>query len=107
MKKFTALFSLFLFTLVSPLMADGLRRPFEYHGSATRITPEGRINSKSTESHSLRKILAPVTHVVNRCEAPSGRASITDGYQPKERAASTGAARCVSLLCPWTWFRRS
>lgn len=105
MKKLIVLASLSFLALASPLLADGLKRPIEYHGSATRITPEGSINPKETESHSLSKLLRPVAWTVNRLEAPSGRPSVTSSTHAG-RSASAGLGRCLSWLCPATWFNR-
>lgn len=117
MKKHALIGSLLLLAFLSPSMADNDRKftPFEYHGSVTRITPEGKIVKRVsragyTRRHQLpratpdEKILdrakkrndpawpvAPLISAYNKAESPSAGAS----------SRQTGLSRWLSGFCPW------
>lgn len=100
MKKLTFISSLLLLAFIAPVMADGPSNPVEYHGSATRITPDGKINAREGKRHSALWPLAPALYIYKGLEAPSAKGSSDDS------GSSNTFGKCLANLCPITWLKK-
>jgi len=99
MKKLTFISSLLFVAFLSPVMADKKNSPFEWHGSATRIAPDGSLTAKEGVSNHPSWIVKPLKPAYSRAVSPSAGGSAADD--------SNTFAKCVGkYLCPLNWFKK-
>lgn len=99
MKKLTFISSVLVLAFLSPVMADRKHSPFEWHGTATRIAPDGKLEDKERVANHPSWIVKPLEPVYSRMESPSAGDSGAD----EENTFANCVAEC---LCPWNWFKK-
>ena len=99
MKKLTFISSLLVFAFLSPVMADRKHSPFEWHGTATRIAPDGKLEDKERVANHPSWIVKPLEPVYSRMESPSAGGEAAG----EENTFANCLAKC---LCPWNWFNK-
>lgn len=101
MKKLTFISSLLFVALLIPSMADdGRYRPFDWHGSATRIAADGSLKAKPSQSNHPSWLVKPLKPIYSRAVSPSKGSS-------GSASGGKSMAQCLgSKLCPFNWFKK-
>ena len=98
MKKLTFISSLLFVAFLAPAMAERKHTPFAWHGTATRIAPDGTLKDVEKERNHPLWLVKPLAPVYERMESPNANAAPTE---------KTCFAKCVgSALCPMNWFKK-
>ena len=102
MKKLSLISSFLLLAFICPVLADGDKhQPFKWHGSATRIAPDGTLMDKPGTSNHPLWLVKPLKPVYERMESPSAGGG-------GEAGSCNTFAKCLGkVLCPVNWFKRA